>query len=184
MKTLNSAYNRLSGLAAAVFLLCAGGGIYALEAALDFTRAGESAAVSVFVSGADEEELRAHIRGGNRVRVWYTLRVYRDGDGPQLLGDSIIFEANPVQEGRWDIFSSSWEILRADGRRMYYTDWKTFYRKLFELRAFPVPEFSGRAYILARAHFQKTVFLPPLTILQAVYDKPEYQSSWRRFEIP
>jgi hypothetical protein len=181
---LNSIYRKHPGLVSGVFLFLAAGRIFALEAALDFIQKGESAEVSVFVSGVDEKELGAYIRGGNRVRVQYTLRIYRDGGRSQFLGDSMFFEANPVQEGRWDVFSSSWEIRGADGGRVFYRDWETFYRKLFELRAFPVPNFSGGAYMLVRARFQKTVFRPPLSILQTVYDKQEYQSPWRRFEIP
>jgi hypothetical protein len=166
--------------------------VNALEAALNFIPDNEGGKISVRVSGIDEDELRAHILMGSRSRIVYNIRLYREGRVMQILGDRLLFEGNPVQEARWDMYSASWEILHADGQRRFYTDWKTFFKKFMELDGFRVPHsiagsteaLDGKLYVLARASFLKTVLKAPLSILQAFPGREEAKSPWSRLGLP
>jgi hypothetical protein len=165
--------------------VCAGVRVCALDPALDFVQNIENSRVNVRISGVEEARLWSHILQGFRARVQYTLRVYQDTGGPPLLGDRMLLEMDLVQEGRWDVFSSSWEIRHADGQRVFYKDWDSFFRKFLELD-FPLLVFSGeeKLYMLAHVRFQQTVFRPPLNILQAFFAGEDPQSAWRRYSIP
>jgi hypothetical protein len=168
-----------------LFFVYAGVRLCAQDSALDFVQNIENSRVTVRISGVEEARLWSRILQGFRARVQYTLRVYQEASGPPLLGDRMLLEMDLVQEGRWDVFSSSWEIRHADGGRVFYKEWDSFFRGFLEL-AFPLLEFSGeeKLYMLARVRFQQTVFRPPLNILQAFFAGEEPQSAWRRYNIP
>jgi hypothetical protein len=167
-----------------LLFLCAGGVLRA-EAPLDFVQDILNSQVTVRISGVDDAQLWSHILQGFRARVQYTMRIYQDSGRPPLLGDRMLLEMDLVQEGRWDVFSSSWEIRHANGRRVFYEDWDAFLRNFLELK-FPLLVFSGeeKLYMLARVRFQQTVFRPPVNILQVFYARKEPQSDWRRFGVP
>lgn len=169
----------------AFFLLCAGGALYAQEAALDFIQNIENSRVSVYISGIDESGLWSHIVQGFRARIQYTLRIYQTTGRSPFFGDRLFLEMDLVQEGRWDVFGSCWEIRHANGQRVFYQEWDEFYKNFLELN-FPLLVFSGeeKLYMLARVRFQKTVFRPPLNILQMFYSGRDPQSAWRRFGVP
>jgi hypothetical protein len=122
---------------------------------------------------------------GFRAKIQYTLRIYQDTDRSPFFGDRMLLEMDLVQEGRWDVFSSSWEIRHSNGRRVFYPDWDTFFKNFLELN-FPLLVFSGeeKLYMLARVCFQDTVFRPPMNILQVFYSGKDLQSNWRRFGVP
>jgi hypothetical protein len=165
--------------------VCAACVLYAEEPALDFIQEIENSQVTVRISGIDDAQLWSHILQGFRARVQYTLRIYQDTGRPPLWGDRMLLEMDLVQEGRWDVFSSSWEIRHTNGSRVFYTDWDVFFRNFLELK-FPLLVFSGeeKLYMLAHVRFQQTVFRPPLNILQVFYSNKEPRSDWRRFGVP
>ncbi|MDR1932467.1 MAG: hypothetical protein LBQ57_06565 [Spirochaetales bacterium] len=168
-----------------LLLLCAGGALRAGEPLLDFVQDIENSQVTVRISGINDAQLWSHILQGFRARIQYTLQIYQDTGRPPLLGDRMLLEMDLVQEGRWDVFSSSWEIRHANGRRVFYADWEAFFRNFLELK-FPLLVFSGeeKLYMLARVSFQQMVFRPPLNILQVFYADSQPQSAWRRFGVP
>ncbi|MCL1817570.1 MAG: hypothetical protein FWG35_01475 [Spirochaetaceae bacterium] len=159
--------------------------IYAEPPALDFAQNIENSRVTVRIYGVNEARLWSHIIQGFRARVRYTLRIYQDTGRPAILGDRLLLEMDLVQEGRWDVFSSSWEIRHANGQRAFYTSWESFLRGFLELE-FPLLLFSGEEnlYTLARVRFQETVFRPPLSILQTFFAGREPESPWRRENLP
>jgi hypothetical protein len=169
----------------AFFFLCAGGVLYAQEAPFDFVQSIENSQVSVHISGINEADLWSHIVQGFRARVQYTLRIYQDTERPSFFGDRLLLEMDLVQEGRWDVFGSCWEIRHTNGQRIFYQDWDEFFRNFLELN-FPLLVFSGeeKLYMLARVRFQETVFRPPLNILQVFFSGSDRQSAWRRFGVP
>ncbi|MDR1316861.1 MAG: hypothetical protein LBK13_08320 [Spirochaetales bacterium] len=169
----------------AFLLLCAAGALYAQEASLDFIQNIENSQVSVHISGINEAGLWSHIVQGFRARVQYTLRIYQDTGRPSFFGDRLLLEMDLVQEGRWDVFGSCWEIRHTNGQRVFYRDWDEFFRN-FRRLDFPLLAFSGeeRLYMLARVRFQTMVFRPPLNILQMFYSGRDLQSAWRRFDVP
>ena len=175
---------RLFFLTSALFFLCAAG-LRADKSALDFTQEIGVSRVIVRISGVEEARLWSQILQGFRARIQYTLRLYQDAGRPPLLGDRMLLEMDLIQEGRWDVFSSSWEIRRADGQRVFYADLDSFYSSFLELD-FPLFMFSGegKLYILARVRFQEMVFRPPLSILQGIFAGREPESAWRRFSSP
>ncbi|MDR1625642.1 MAG: hypothetical protein LBT33_03800 [Spirochaetia bacterium] len=169
----------------AFLLLCAGGVLRADGVPFDFVQSIENSQVNVRISGIDEAALWSHIVQGFRARVQYTLRIYQDAERPSFFGDRLLLEMDLVQEGRWDVFGSCWEIRHTNGQRVFYQDWEEFYGNFCELN-FPLLVFSGeeKLYMLARVRFQKTVFRPPLNILQVFYSGSDLQSAWRRFGVP
>jgi hypothetical protein len=133
-----------------VLTLLAPGFAAAIEASAAYNEVPLSGFLTVSVSGLDEKSLREHILGGFRSRMQFRVRVYRESSRLlPLLGDDMLFEAHPEQTGRWDPFSSSYELRFHDGSRRYYSDWEAFFRGFTGLRDFPVPEFGdSRVYIL------------------------------------
>jgi hypothetical protein len=159
--------------------------VYVDNSALNFTQNIESSRVTVRIRGVDEDRLHSRIVRGFRVRIRYTLRICQDTGRPPVFGDRMLLEMDLVQEGRWDVFSSSWEIRHANGQRVFYTNWESFLRGFLELE-FPLLEFSGEQnlYTLARVRFQETVFRPPLSVLQTFFADDEPQSPWHRENLP
>ena len=171
--------------AATLFFFLFAASVSAEKPSLGFTQNIDNSRVTVHISGVEEARLWSRILQGFRARVQYTLRLYHDTGKPSLFGDRMFLEMDLVQEGRWDIFSSSWEIRRADGQRVFYANWESFYANFLELE-FPLLRFSGeeKLYMLARVRFQETVFRPPLNILQTVFSGREPESDWHRFAVP
>ena len=172
------------GLGCFAFFLCAAP-IDAEKPFLDFTQSIENSRVNVRISGVEEARLWSHILQGFRARVQYTLRIYQDTGRPPFFGDRMLLEMDLLQEGRWDVFSSSREIRKADGQRVFYKDWDSFFRNFLELE-FPLLAFFGeeKLYMLAHVRFQETVFRPPLNILQTVFAGQQPESDWHRFPVP
>jgi len=164
--------------------ICAAG-LYADNPTLSFIQNIEDSRVTVRIYGVNEARLWSHILQGFRARLRYTLRIYQDKGKPWIFGDRILFEMDLVQEGRWDVFSSSWEIRHANGQRVFYANWESFFKNFLELE-FPLVKFSGEEnlYALARVRFQETVFRPPLSILQTLFAGREPESPWHRENLP
>ena len=159
--------------------------IYADGPPLDFVQNIENSRVTVRIYGLNEARLWSHIIQGFRARIRYTLRIFKDTGRPPIVGDRMLLEMDLVQEGRWDVFSSSWEIRHANGQRAFYANWESFFQNFLELE-FPLLMFSGEEnlYTLARVRLQETVFRPPLSILQAFFAGREPESPWRRENLP
>lgn len=162
------------------------GRISALDTEINSPQENLPGTITVRISGLDEADLRNHILEGFRTRVLYRIRVYRRSGGLfHVLGDQMLFEAHPVQEGLWDPFSSSWEVRFHDGRREYYPEWDIFFRNLSRLSDFPIPEFrGGTRYVLAQARLRKMVFREPLNVLSLFPNRNTLLSPWRRYDIP
>ena len=142
-----------------------------------YTRTGDDLRISARIEAAPLGEVMSALDEGMRSEIVFDLRVYRPRKGlAALFGDELVREARIVHEGRWNPFTSRYE-LRRNGQLESYESLASFLRALVSLRFVELSlDSSQQVRVLIQSRIAATRLVDELGIL-SVFLPDEFENT-------